>query len=95
MKVYVLNFMGMTKYLTVKNHCWQKIQYLQLMKRTTMRFSIKMLTFFNSGYKYSMDILQGRKRVEKIQYIKLFTMQKIKEKKSLLGLMYKPNTSII
>jgi hypothetical protein len=46
----------------------------------------KMLTFFNSGYKYSMDILQnvnGRK----IQYIKLVpTSAKDQRKEVLLGI---------
>ena len=46
----------------------------------------KMLTFFNSGYKYSWDILQNVKG-RKIQYIKLNPLNpKDKTKEVLLGI---------
>ena len=45
-----------------------------------------MLTFFNSGYKYSMDILQNV-RGRKIQYIKLIPINaKDQRKEILLGI---------
>jgi hypothetical protein len=43
-----------------------------------------MLTFFNSGYKYSMDILQDV-RGRKIQYIKLIPSN-LKDQEILLGI---------
>ena len=46
----------------------------------------KMLTFFNSGYKYSMDILQNIKG-RKIQYVKLTPINaKDKTKEVLIGI---------
>jgi hypothetical protein len=54
----------------------------------------KMLTFFNSGYKYSMDILQDV-RGRKIQYIKLIPSNLKDQREKHLVLMYKPNISII
>ena len=46
----------------------------------------KMLTFFNSGYKYNMDIVQNVKG-RKIQYIKLApTSAKDQRKEILLGI---------
>jgi hypothetical protein len=44
-----------------------------------------MLTFFNSGYKYYMDILQNVKG-RKIQYIKLIPIGKDQRKEILLGI---------
>jgi hypothetical protein len=44
-----------------------------------------MLTFFNSGYKYSMDILQDV-RGRKIQYIKLIPSNLRSRKEILLGI---------
>jgi hypothetical protein len=44
-----------------------------------------MLTFFNSGYKYSMDILQDV-RGRKIQYIKLIPSNLNQRKEILLGI---------
>jgi hypothetical protein len=46
-----------------------------------MRLHLQNVDFFNSGYKYSMDILQDV-RGRKIQYIKLIPSNlKIREKK--------------
>jgi hypothetical protein len=42
-----------------------------------------MLTFFNSGYKYSMDILQDV-RGRKIQYIKLIPSNLKDQRKEIL-----------
>jgi hypothetical protein len=66
--------MGITKILTVKTlllyQKMKKSQFRALTKRRQCDYTFKMLTFFNSGYKYSMDILQDV-RGRKIQYIKL------------------------
>ena len=43
----------------------------------------KMLTFFNTGYKYSMDILQDVKG-RKIQYIKLIPISSKDQRKEIL-----------
>jgi outer membrane lipoprotein-sorting protein len=89
---YVLNFMGATKIYDGKK------SYTVVPEDEEITISsekdndekaitpAKMLTFFNSGYKYSMDILQnvnGRK----IQYIKLVpTSAKDQRKEVLLGI---------
>jgi hypothetical protein len=86
---YVLNFMGVTKILM------EKKSYTIVPEDEEVTISSvnesddnaitpsKMLTFFNSGYKYYMDIVQDV-RGRKIQYIKYQQVQKIKEKKYYL-----------
>jgi hypothetical protein len=75
---YVLNFMGSPKYLMVKKTFTivpedEEIKFRALTKKTTMRLHLQNVDFFNSGYKYSMDILQDV-RGRKIQYIKLILL---------------------
>jgi hypothetical protein len=66
---YVLNLMGSLKYLMEKKTYTivpedEEIKFRALTKKTTMRLHLQNVDFFNSGYKYYMDILQdvrGRK----------------------------------
>jgi outer membrane lipoprotein-sorting protein len=89
---YVLNFMGMTKifdgkktYTIVPEDEEVNISSVNEKDDNAVTPS-KMLTFFNSGYKYSMDILQNV-RGRKIQYIKLIpTNTKDQRKEILLGI---------
>ncbi|MEL1241080.1 LolA family protein [Flavobacterium flavipallidum] len=89
---YVLNFMGMTKifdgkktYTIVPEDEEVNISSVNEKDDNAVTPS-KMLTFFNSGYKYSMDILQNVKG-RKIQYIKLIpTNAKDQRKEILLGI---------
>ncbi|MGO4819301.1 LolA family protein [Flavobacterium sp. W22_SRS_FP1] len=89
---YVLNFMGITKifdgkktYTIVPEDEEISISSLNEKDDNTITPS-KMLTFFNSGYRYSMDILQDV-RGRKIQYIKLIpTNAKDQRKEILLGI---------
>ncbi|WP_395043631.1 outer membrane lipoprotein carrier protein LolA [Flavobacterium sp.] len=89
---YVLNFMGVTKIFDGKK------TYTVVPEDEEVTISSedekddkaitpsKMLTFFNSGYKYSMDILQNIKG-RKIQYIKLIpNSAKDQRKEVLLGI---------
>ena len=89
---YVLNFMGVTKIYDGKT------SYTIVPEDEEVTISSqndnddksitpsKMLTFFNSGYKYSWDILQDVKG-RKIQYIKLVpTNGKDQRKEILLGI---------
>lgn len=89
---YVLNFMGLTKiydgkksYTIVPEDEEVTISSVNDADERAITPS-KMLTFFNSGYKYSWDILQnvnGRK----IQYIKLHpNSSKDQRKEVLLGI---------
>ena len=86
---YVLNFMGITRIfdgkkvynivpedeeITISKHDDQKSDDLT---------PSKMLTFFNSGYKYSWDILQNIKG-RKIQYVKLTPLDAKDEAKEIL-----------
>ena len=98
---YVLNFMGVTKIFDGKKTYTivpedEEITISTVNEKDDNAITpSKMLTFFNSGYKYSMDILQNVKG-RKIQYIKLFLqIQKIKEKKYYWELMCKQNTFTI
>jgi len=89
---YVLNFMGITKmfdgkkvYTIVPEDEEISISSVDDKDENAITPS-KMLTFFNSGYKYSWDILQNVKG-RKIQYIKLIpNSSKDQRKEILLGI---------
>jgi len=89
---YVLNFMGVTKifdgkksYTIVPEDEEVTISSVNENDDSVVTPS-KMLTFFNSGYKYTMDILQDVKG-RKIQYIKLVPLNaKDQRKEILLGI---------
>jgi outer membrane lipoprotein-sorting protein len=89
---YVLNFMGVTKvfdgkktYTIVPEDEEVTISSVNDNDESAITPS-KMLTFFNSGYKYNMDVLQDV-RGRKIQYIKLVPMNaKDQRKEILLGI---------
>lgn len=89
---YVLNFMGITRifdgkkiYNIVPEDEEISISSYDSEKKDDLTPS-KMLTFFNSGYKYSWDILQNIKG-RKIQYIKLTPINsKDKTKEVLIGI---------
>ena len=89
---YVLNFMGATKifdgkktYTIVPEDEEVTISAVNEKEDSAITPS-KMLTFFNSGYKYSMDKVQDIKG-RKIQYIKLVpTNAKDGRKEILLGI---------
>ena len=89
---YVLNFMGITKiydgkkiYTIVPED--EEITISKLDEKDASAITpSKMLTFFNSGYKFYWDILQNVKG-RKIQYIKLVpTNAKDQRKEILLGI---------
>ncbi|WP_279625720.1 LolA family protein [Flavobacterium xinjiangense] len=89
---YVLNFMGITKifdgnktYTIVPED--EEITISKVNEKDDNAITpSKMLTFFNTGYRYSMDILQDIKG-RKIQYIKLIpTSGKDQRKEVLLGI---------
>lgn len=89
---YVLNFMGVTKIFDGKKTYTIVPEDEEI---TITKFNdsdenavtpSKMLTFFNSGYKYSMDIVQNIKG-RKIQYVKLVPLNgKDQRKEILLGI---------
>jgi len=89
---YVLNFMGVTKiydgkksYTIVPEDEEVTISTVNENDDSSITPS-KMLTFFNSGYRYSMDIVQDVKG-RKIQYIKLVPLNtKDNRKLILLGI---------
>lgn len=89
---YVLNFMGVTKiydgkkiYNIVPEDEEISISKFDESKDDSVTPS-KMLTFFNSGFKYSWDIVQNV-RGRKIQYVKLVpTNAKDERKEILLGI---------
>ena len=89
---YVLNFMGITKifdgkktFTIVPEDEETSISSFNEKDDSAITPS-KMLTFFNSGYKYSMNILQDV-RGRKIQYIKLIpSNSKDQRKEILLGI---------
>ena len=89
---YVLNFMGVTKILKKKKTYTivpedEEITISKVNEKDDNAITpSKMLTFFNTGYKYNMDILQNVKG-RKIQYIKLVpTNSKDQRKEVLLGI---------
>ena len=88
---YVLNFMGVTKIFDGKKSYTivpedEEISIASVNENDSDAITpSKMLSFFNSGYKCTMDILQDIKG-RKIQYIKLIpTNIKDKRKEILLG----------
>jgi outer membrane lipoprotein-sorting protein len=89
---YVLNFMGITKIFDGKKNYTINPEDEEVTVSSSNDDDekaitpAKMLTFFNSGYKYSMDILQNVKG-RKIQYIKLVpNSAKDQRKEILLGI---------
>ena len=89
---YVLNFMGVTKIFDGKKSYTivpedEEVTVAGLDDKDEKAITpSKMLTFFNSGYKYSWDILQDVKG-RKIQYIKLVPINaKDQRKEILLGI---------
>lgn len=89
---YVLNFMGVTKIFDGKKTYTvvpedEEITISKVNEKDDNAITpSKMLTFFNTGYKYNMDILQNVKG-RKIQYIKLIpTSSKDQRKEVLLGI---------
>jgi outer membrane lipoprotein-sorting protein len=90
--MYVLNFMGVTKIFDGKKNYTINPEDEEISiskhidKDDTAITPSKMLTFFNSGYKYTWDIQQSIKG-RKIQYIKLTpTNTKDHRKEVLLGI---------
>lgn len=86
---YVLNFMGVTKiydgkksYTIVPEDEEITISSVNENDENAITPS-KMLTFFNSGYKYSMDVLKDI-RGRKIQYIKLVPISAKDQRKEIL-----------
>ena len=89
---YVLNFMGVTKIFDGKKSYTivpedEEVTVSGLNEKDDNAITpSKMLTFFNSGYKFAWDILQDVKG-RKIQYIKLTpTNAKDQRKEILLGI---------
>ena len=88
---YVLNFMGITRIFDGKKvyNIVPEDEEITISKYDGKKDDMtpaKMLTFFNSGYKYTWDILQNVKG-RKIQYIKLNPLNaKDKTKEVLLGI---------
>ena len=89
---YVLNFMGVTKIFDGKKSYTivpedEEVTISTVNEKDDNAITpSKMLTFFNTGYKCSMDILQDIKG-RKIQYIKLVsTNPKDQRKEILLGI---------
>ena len=89
---YILNFMGVTKIFDGKKTYTivpedEEITISKVNEKDDNAITpSKMLTFFNTGYKYNMDILQNVKG-RKIQYIKLVpTSSKDQRKEVLLGI---------
>jgi outer membrane lipoprotein-sorting protein len=89
---YILNFMGVTKIYDGKKSYTivpedEEITVSAVNEKNNNAITpAKMLTFFNSGYKCTMDILQNIKG-RKIQYIKLVPINaKDQRKEILLGI---------
>jgi outer membrane lipoprotein-sorting protein len=89
---FVLNFMGVTKIFDGKKSYTivpedEEITISTVNEKDNDAITpSKMLTFFNSGYKFNLDIIQNIKG-RKIQYIKLIpTNSKDKRKEILLGI---------
>jgi len=95
---YVLNFMGITKIFDGKKTYTivpedEEITISKVNEKDDAAITpSKMLTFFNNGYKFSMDIVQ-KLSGKKIQYIKLVPNNaKDQRKEILLGIDSKTNT---
>jgi outer membrane lipoprotein-sorting protein len=94
---YVLNFMGITKlfdgkktYTIVPEDEEVTVSTVDENDESAITPS-KMLTFFNKGYKYSMDIVQNVNG-KKVQYVKLIpTNPKDPKKEILVGIDSKTN----
>lgn len=89
--LYVLNFMGTTRIFDGKKvyNIVPEDEEISISKYDNQKADdltpAKMLTFFNTGYKYSWDILQNIKG-RKIQYVKLNPLNaKDKTKEVLIG----------
>ena len=86
---YVLNFMGVTKVFDGKKTYTivpedEEITISTVNEKDDNAITpSKMLTFFNTGYKYNMDILQNVKG-RKIQYIKLVPLNSRDQRKEVL-----------
>ncbi len=86
---YVLNFMGITRIFDGKkvyniNPEDEEISISNFDEKDANAITpSKMLTFFNTGYKYSWDILQNVKG-RKIQYIKLIPISSKDQRKEIL-----------
>jgi len=90
--LYVLNFMGITRIFDGKKvyNIVPEDEEISISKFDSQKADdltpSKMLTFFNSGYKYAWDILQNVKG-RKIQYVKLTPLNaKDKTKEVLIGI---------
>jgi outer membrane lipoprotein-sorting protein len=87
--MYVLNFMGVTKIFDGKktytiNPEDEEVTISKFDEKDENAITpSKMLTFFNSGYKYHWDILQNIKG-RKIQYIKLVPISSKDQRKEIL-----------
>lgn len=87
--MYVLNFMGVTRIFDGKktytiNPEDEEITISKYDEKDDNSITpSKMLTFFNSGYKYTWDILQNVKG-RKIQYIKLMPISSKDQRKEIL-----------
>jgi outer membrane lipoprotein-sorting protein len=87
--LYVLNLMGVTKMFDGKkiytiNPEDEEISITKFNERDDSAITpSKMLTFFNTGYKFSWDITQNVKG-RKIQYIKLIPLSKTDQRKEIL-----------
>ena len=86
---YVLNFMGITKIFDGKKTYTivpedEEVSISKINEKDDNAITpSKMLTFFNSGYRYNMDILQDV-RGRKIQYIKLVPINSRDQRKEIL-----------
>lgn len=86
---YVLNFMGVTKIFDGKKTYTivpedEEITISTVNEKDDNAITpSKMLTFFNTGYRYNMDILQNVKG-RKIQYIKLVPLNARDQRKEVL-----------
>ncbi|OOG75549.1 outer membrane lipoprotein carrier protein LolA [Flavobacterium sp. A45] len=94
---YVLNFMGVTKIFDGKKNYTivpedEEITISKVDEKDDSAITpSKMLTFFNSGYKFSMDIVQNVNG-KKIQYVKLVPINaKDQRKEILVGIDTKTN----
>ncbi len=87
--MYYLNFMGITKIFDGKKAYTispedEEVTISKVDEKDENAITpSKMLTFFNTGYKYSMDILQDVKG-RKIQYIKLIPISSKDQRKEIL-----------
>ncbi|WP_418264895.1 LolA family protein [Flavobacterium faecale] len=86
---YVLNFMGITKIFDGKKTYTivpedEEVTISSFNEKDDNAITpSKMLTFFNSGYRYNMDIIQDV-RGRKIQYIKLVPINTRDQRKEIL-----------